>query len=126
MNVLVEMGNLNPNAVGAEGPAVTYIGVPDSYTYEVAKSAETLANDVAAHVGRASNGVTRLPDQEALLAVVAAWNAESGGSPEWVWSDNKDFAVLLGRFYDCQVGRPDDIEATHHTNAGPPSQGATR
>ncbi len=118
----VELGNRNPTAPGAQKPAVTYVNVPESYTYEVADSAEQLATDVMREVVR-GGGVTHLPDQEAILAVSAAWNNESSGSPAWVWSDNEDFAVLLGHFFGAPVGRPDDVEQTHHTNAGPPGVG---
>jgi hypothetical protein len=121
--MLVELGNDTPTADGVQTPAVTTIGVPDSYSYEVAASAKDLASEVAAHVGRSSNGVTRVPDQEALLAVVAAWRAEAAGDPTWVDCDNNDFAVLLGEFFGCPVGRPDDVESTHYTNAGPPGVG---
>jgi hypothetical protein len=117
--VLVELGNPAPTAT-ENAPVVTYCSVPGTYTYVVADSAEQLALEAAAHIGRSSDGVTRLPDQEALLAVIAGWRAESTGNPTWVWSDDGDFAVLLGHFFGCPVGRPDNLEATHFTTAGAP------
>ena len=130
----VQLGNANPTRIAPDGvddngrdvflaPRVTTISVPNTYTYVVADSAADLANETAANLGRAVDGITRMPDQEALLAVIASWRAESSGSPTWVWSDNEDFAVLLGHFFDCPVGRPGDVEATHHTDAGPPGVG---
>lgn len=130
----VQFGNnyptrITPDSVDLNGrdvfnaPRVTTVSVPDTYTYVVADSAADLANDTAAQLGRAVDGITRMPDQEALLAVIASWRAESSGTPSWVWSDNEDFAVLLGHFFDCPVGRPTDIETTHHTDAGPPGVG---
>lgn len=102
----VVFGNPSPTALDSAGqplgPTTTTVGVPDTYTYEVADSAADLALDSAAHIGR-SNGITRLADQEALLATVAAWRNESSGEPSWVSSDNHDFAVLLGHFFDCPV-----------------------
>jgi hypothetical protein len=118
----VELGNNNPTHEGATGPAVTYCSVPDTYTYEVADSADDLAMEVMREIST-GGGLTRLPDQEAVLAVVAAWNNESSGKPGWVWSDNEEFEVLLGKFFGCPVGRPEDVEATHYTNSGAPGIG---
>jgi hypothetical protein len=120
--MLVELGNSSPVS-DASLPAVCYMTVPDVYTYVVADSAQALADETAAHLGRASGGATHLPDQEALLSVVAAWNAESLLPPLWVWSDNDDFAVLLGHFFNAPVGRPIDVEQTHSPPAGPPGVG---
>lgn len=119
--MLVEFGNANPR--NTEGPAVTYMNVPDTYTYKVADSAARLASDLRDHIADAlvsNDGITHLPDQEALLAVQAGWRAEGNGQPSWVWSDNEDFAALLGHFFNCPVGRPSDLEETHFTNAGAP------
>jgi hypothetical protein len=122
-------------------PRVLVVTVPDDYTYTVAEdgaemqvgrssdgsarlvhpsSAAALATEVAAHIGRAVDGISQIPDQEALLSVIGAWRRESNGMPSWVWSDNDDFAVLVGAYFECPVGRPVDVEATHHTPAGPP------
>jgi hypothetical protein len=117
----VELGNPNPTHLGTIGPAITYVGVPDVYTYEVADSADDLAMDVMREVST-GGGITHLPAQEAMLSVVAVWNNESSGSPSWVWSDNEDFAVLLGKFFGCPVGRPSDVEETHYTYSGGPSR----
>lgn len=104
-------------------PTITQIDVPDSYTYEVADSAADLAKTVMNEVATAPDGITRLPGQEALLAVQAGWRAESTKPPTWVWSDNEDFAVLLGQYFNCPVGAPDDVEDTHFTFSGPPGTG---
>jgi hypothetical protein len=120
--VQVELGNDNPTHLGAMGPAITYCSVPDTYTYEVADSADDLAVEVMRQMAT-GGGITHLPAQEAVLSVVAAWNNESSGKPSWVWSDNPDFAVLLGKFFGCPVGRPEDVEMTHWTNAGAPGFG---
>lgn len=123
----VAFGNEAPTRIdrdtqGAE-PRVTYIEIPDVYTYAVADSAADLARETMQHLATAPDGITHMPDQEALLAVVASWRAESTKPPTWVWSDNDDFAVLLGQYFDCPVGVPDDVEDTHHTVSGPPGTG---
>lgn len=117
--MLVELGNVAPVDPNAVAPTVTYINVPDSYTYVPATSAAALAVEVMREVVNGQPNVTHLPDQEAVVGVVSTWPSHSNASPTWVWSDNEDFAVLLGHYFDCPVGRPDDVEATHHTNAGP-------
>lgn len=122
--MLVELGNPNPRRTEGRAPVVTYVPIPDTYTYAVADSAEALAAEVKAHQADTlvnNDGITRLPDQEALLVVDAAWRAEGSGSPSWVWSDNDDFATLLSHFFGgVPIGRPDDLEATHYTDAGEP------
>lgn len=123
----VEFGNPAPTAM-EYGPVVTYSSVPDDgYDYQPHESAEELANALARHIATAPGGVTRVADisggtgnHEAFLSVVAGWRSESNANPTWVWSDNGDFAVLLGKFFGCPVGRPDDVEDTHYTYAGPP------
>lgn len=127
----VELSNVLPDLAndGQPTPTVTYVGVPDSYDYQPHQSAEVLAGNLARHLATAG-GVTRLGDHsdgtgdhEAFLSVVRSWSMNADGIPAWVWSDNNDFAVLLGAFYGCPVGRPDDIEMTHHTDSGPPGVG---
>lgn len=139
----VKMGNPAPttsNIADRTEPTVETMTVDPSYSYVPAyddgetqtigrgrdvdvTSAVDLANEVAAHIGRSVDGITHVPGQEALLSVVAAWRAQSYGNPTWVWSDDEDFATLLGAFFDAPVGEPGDVEATHHTDAGPPGVG---
>lgn len=119
----VEYGNPAPNFVDHDGPAVTYQTIPDSYTYRVAADAAELASGIALNMATAPDGITNLPDQEAALAAIAGWRANSRANPTWVWSDNEDFAVLLGKFFGCPVGRPVDVEETHYTVAGAPGVG---
>lgn len=119
----VEYGNPSPNAADYYGPAVTYQVIPDSYTYEVAPDARVLANEVALQLATAPDGITRMPGQEAILAAIAGWRANSTSNPTWVWSDNEDFAILLSKFFNCPVGRPVDVEETHYTVYGPAGVG---
>lgn len=140
----VELGNPAPHSLPAgnggnggeptalPGPQVTYVNIPDDvdadgnrhYGYTVADSAAELARDAAfAIVQGAPGGVTRLPGQEALLAVTNLWASHGSQPPSWVWSDNDDFAVLLGHYFRCPVGRPDNVEDTHYTASGAPGVG---
>ena len=122
----VAYGNSSPTHPGAEGPSVTYQTIPDNYTYVVADSAADLAAEAKAHQADAlmnNNGITRMGEQEALLAAVAGWRANSAGDPDWVWSDNEPFGVLLGAYFGVPVGIPDDVEERYRTYSGPPGVG---
>jgi hypothetical protein len=122
----VEFGNTAPTAT-ENSPVVTTIVIPDSYGYTAHESAATLAANIARHLATAPGGITRLGDisdgtgdHEAILATITGVRNESNATPAWVWSDNEDFAVLVGEFYGCPVGRPDDTEDTHFTASGAP------
>lgn len=115
----VELGNTNPTST-ASSPCVTYVSVPDFYTYEVADSASDLAVTVLRDIMIGDPRVTHMPGQEAAVAVFNAWASEGDGQPTWVWSDNDDFATLLGHIFACPVGRPADLEDTHYSYAGAP------
>lgn len=69
--------------------------------------------------------ITRLPGHEAFVSIVRDWPNHSAEPPHWVWSDDEDLAEMLAEAYDCPVGIPDDVEATHHTDAGRPGVGPT-
>lgn len=120
----VEYGNPAANFVNFDEPTVTYQTIPDEYTFDSGTAtAQEVASSVALNMATAPDGITRMPGQEAILAAVAGWRANSRANPTWVWSDNEDFATLLGKFFNCPVGRPADVEQTHHTLAGPPGVG---
>lgn len=53
----------------------------------------------------------------------AAWQNHSTGHPDWVDSDNPEFAELVASRTGCRVGTPADVEETHHTENGPPGIG---
>jgi hypothetical protein len=135
--MLVELGNTLPDT---GEPDVINVSVPDIYTYVVADGTNDMelgagnvatpetAAELATHVMRdisvGDPDLTHSPDQEALISVVRTWAAYNrSGSPTWVWSDDDNFAVLLGCYFASPVGRPDDVEETHHTASGPPGVG---
>ena len=99
----VEFGN--PSPVGMDHPSVTTAVIPDFYTYVVAEDPSAVAHQVRGDVNNGGE-FTHQPDQEALVAVANIWRAHGNGNPSWVWSDNEDFAVLLGHYFGCPVGRP--------------------
>lgn len=125
--MLVEFGNTNPTTPDRQSstldaPAVTYVSVPDSYSFD------PLIDPLDALIHMADNPtVTRLPDNEALVGIVhpqsGVWQAHSSIKPSWVWSDSPEFQDVLANYYGVD-GRPDDVEDTHYTRFGPPGVGA--
>lgn len=126
------------------GPAVTYLSIPDGEdTHGVSLYGVVDGHDVAgfdadgAHettlprhpaeltLQIAQNGhlLTRAAGHEAFLSAVATWTAHSSAAPSWVWSDNAELERQLSEWYGCPTGVPADVEATHHTDAGPPGIG---
>lgn len=129
----VELGNPKPHdgiadpTTGArvyvprDETVVTYITIPEGDGgYDFDPSLDV--RDLALHLMSNPSGVTNFPGAEALLLIVAQqglWKDHSADKPSWVWSDNPDLERLLGELYDCPRGRPDDLEDTHYTEAGP-------
>jgi hypothetical protein len=140
--VLVELGNPSPVVcvVDAGGhrhepldtggaPSVCYINIPDgeaadgSELYGFDGSADV--NEIARALLNAYDGVTHLPGQEALLALVhpaGILGHHFGAPPSWVRADVPEFAEFAARFLDVPTIDFGDmsIEDTHFTRFGPP------
>ena len=124
----VELGNPAPkNGDGTPAdlggaPAVTYITVPDEYSFDE----NVDVHDLQRHLYRTMNtAITNRPKDEALMAVVhssGVFSFHSGANaPTWVHcSDNPAFEKKLAEFFDCPAGRPANVEDTHFTRHGPP------
>jgi hypothetical protein len=123
--MLVQFGNTAPLENGKpmvrDAPCVTYVNLQDyGFTGEVS------VPDAKVHLYDSlvnRDGITNLPGDEALVAMIhgsGAVSAHSSAKPSWIWADNEGFAAYLGEFYGCPVGIPGDVEDTHHTLAGPP------
>lgn len=128
--MIVDLGNDHPTRTDGRAPAVTRFTIPDTYTYVAADSAADLAAEVKAEMADAlvnRDGITRLPDQEAILIIRDGWRneAQGGTSPTWVVSDNPEFAVLVSHYFGgIPIGYPADLEDTHYTLAGEPGVAA--
>lgn len=109
--MLVKLVNMSPVADPDGGPRVTRFGISaDGYDYQPHEDADVLAGKFARHLVANADQTTRLSDvsdgtgdHEAFRAVQYAWPQHGHGVPAGVWSDNPDFAKLLGRFWDTQV-----------------------
>lgn len=124
--MLVRMGNETPHAhilpSDHDGAPCEYTWrLPEGFDYTHEPEGRLNGKDALIHV--LSNNVPHLPGHEAFVSVTNDWPNHSPKPPTWVWSDNEDLAVMLSEAYGCPVGRPDDVEDTHHTLAGPPGVG---
>ena len=126
--MLVEFGNAAPiDSRGARidlgSPTVTYVHIPDTYTFESGIDVRDFLVHLADHPS-----VTHLPGHEAALAIAdlsgGLWATHSAIDPTWVWSDNPVFESFLAEFYKLATpGKPSDVEDTHFTRFGPPGVG---
>jgi hypothetical protein len=118
--MLVELGNPKPKNVNHDFPVVCYINVPDTKSFDPDVDVEELR----AHLYDAdmnNDGITRRPNDEALLDVIRGlWSAQGFQKPTWVWAEKDEYARALAAWFGCPVGRPEDVEDTHYTHAGPP------
>lgn len=120
----VLMGNATPHAtiVDHTDPCEYAWFVPDEagYTHESADR----PNGKDALIHSLTREVPHLPGHEAFLSIARDWPNHSPNPPTWVACDtDPDLAQMLAEAYDCPVGRPDDVEDTHHTASGPPGVG---
>lgn len=123
--MIVEMGNATPTSptIDHSEPCVTSWNDNGSGCTHVE---EGRPNGREALLEVLTSPVTHLPDHEAFVSVVTAWQNEGNGKPTWVYSEDcPDLALMVSEAYGCPVGRPDDIEDTHYTHAGPPGVGPT-
>lgn len=131
---VVELGNPEPFEridglpVRLSGERVTYVSIPDEYS--VSDDAAGATEHLAAVAADPTNprDVTHLPGDEAFVAVThprdGVWvNHSTAAAPSWVWSDDERLGQQLAAHYGCPYGHPEDLEATHHTIAGPPGVG---
>ena len=138
----VQLGNHSAKNAVDEHPSVTVIHIPDSdeqglggHTHEPGLTPKEFREHwTDAQMFR--DGITHLPEHEALLSIQAAWGAHSHESPAWVrvtpnldGSPNlvkarehqaSDIENFLRDFYQISNDPPDDIEGRYHTQFGAP------
>ncbi len=118
------MGNATPLNVDHSDPVIYTWSLPgmpgDDGSYTHVAEGRPNGKDALVHV---LTRLPHLPDHECFVSIVTDWPNHSPNSPTWVESDVPDLAVMLSEAYGCPVGAPEDLEATHHTLAGPPGVG---
>lgn len=129
MKVLLGNGAPHAHIVDHEDPCEYTWYLPDGvYTHEI--EGRPNGKDALIHV--LTRDIPRLPGHEAFVSVVKDWPNHSPVSPTYVHSTNdtgeadevtSDLAAMISEAYDIPVGRPDDVEDTHHTISGPPGVG---
>lgn len=114
--MLIELGNGARKHAVDGSPAVTRIHVPDSYSLEPGIDVSELRSAMDFKAVRRADGVTRLPDHEALVSVLhpfeGAWQAHSFDDPTWAWSDNAEMNRVLQELHQVG-GAPADVHDTH-------------
>lgn len=132
----VLLGNADPIVKDGDDPldhpVVTAVNIPDDpenfpeghHAYQQVMDSGLTGAQLRDHLQEAlleNDGITHLPGHESVLVVahpLGVWrtHAKKGTKPTWVDSDNAEVARILGEYYDCPVGQPDDVEATHYTS----------
>lgn len=134
--MIVMLGNDKPkmsngatraDAEGDARPAVTYVHIPEGdggYEHDgdidVAAFKSHLLNSLFS-----KQGITNFPGAECLLAVVhpsGPWGIHSASAvPLWVSvPGNASLEDAIAEVWEIPTGAPSDLEATYHTEAGPP------
>lgn len=121
----VQMGNATPHS------AIVDHDQPCEYQWDSRGGDSTHVvegrpngKDALLHV--LTNDIVQMPDHTAFLSIVRDWPNHSPKNPTYSASDDEpDLALMLSEAYGCPVGRPEDVEDTHHTVSGPPGVGPT-
>ena len=126
--MLVELGNAHPKNVSHSDPAVCYVNVAHTNTDDYSIDHGALKShlvDVVLNSGDAYP-VHNFPGSETLTELfhpgIGIWFDQSNDLlPSWVYcEENPSLAAHIAAYTGCPVGRPADVEQTHHTNAGGP------
>lgn len=129
----VQFGNPNPVEgddhipVERDGPCVTYVEGLNGSAFDPDLDLSDFKGKLLDALTQ-RQGVINMPNSGDILAMVhpaGVMANHAGAPPSWIWSDNEEFAQLLGRYYECPVGLPEDVEDTHFTLAGPPGVGGS-
>lgn len=131
--MLVELGNQAVLANGAlierDAPSITQFSIPDHYTVDETTDVDEYRTHLyeSAFKGGGRAGITRRPNDEALLVVThagaGAWGFHSAENPTWVsCPENPVLEAQLAAFYGCPAGKPADADFTHYSLGGGPGE----
>lgn len=128
----VLLGNPSPQDQGRTlpGPTITIAEFRDNKnedgSYVSSYKVGTDAAEIRDYLFFNSGMVTHLPENTALLNIVASWKRESNTQPSWVVvepgerdpEEAADLERFLSDFWKIPRGYPEDIEDTHYTAHG--------
>lgn len=148
--MLVELGNAAALKADNADPRVTYLTIPEAdeqglggYTQpdqhddsmfpeELATALQGVASNSARRMiidGYLSHpsGVRGFPEHEAFISIIhpgGAWKSHSLLDPTWVHCPgHPGLEKMLGDYFGCPIGQPNDVEDTHWTRNGMPGVG---
>ena len=140
--MIVEFGNTQAHREIDSQPKVTSIHIPEADEHGLGgyshKPGAITPQEFRQHYSDAMthrNGVTSLPDHEALLAIHTAWPTQSPAAPTWVKvhphdltpdGHAEDIEQFLAELYRCDVASEDVLltkEDRHWTRFGAPGDG---
>jgi hypothetical protein len=139
----LELGNADPILPDGEtrdAPCVTYVTIPDDpdnfpeghHAYQQVEGSGMNGATLRAHLSEKmledDGRITHLPGHEAVICVASPFgiwrsHAKPGTKPTWIDGDNAETVRILADYYGCPIGRPADVEDTHHTLSGAPGDG---
>lgn len=125
--MLVELGNAHPKNAFQDGPVVTYVNVAHTNTDDLTIDVSSLKAHLVEQALNAGDAyaVHNFPGTETLTEmfnpVGGFWREHSNDAyPSWVACDeDPNLAAHIAAYAGCPVGRPENVEQTHYTNAGP-------
>lgn len=110
--LVVELGNQAPHEVQRDPDGLSSVGVTPENTKALGGTRVT---------------TVEFPDDttlgEALVTITrkgGVWDYHSSEKPLWVASNSPEFEALLAVHFECDRGKPEDVEETHFTVNGPP------
>ncbi len=115
--MLVEFGNSTSRVGDPDKRVVTYMRIPDEYTFKRDANVEEWRAHLTSAVMR-NDGITNFEGGEVLNQLThpaALPNLHMRGDPDWVWSDDKDAARIASEYYQCPISAadPNDLSLGH-------------
>ena len=108
----VELGNSTPTRGDPNSRVVTYMRIPDEYTFARNVDVEEWRSHLAESL-MMNNGITNFPGGEVLNQLTHPAGMQRlfmRGTPDWVWSDDEDAARVVSEFFRCPISVRDESD----------------